>query len=221
MNKNTIRIAIAEDQQLFRECLVSILNGFEHLNVVVQASNGKHLLSELTQLETPPDVVLMDLSMPELNGMDTTKLLKKDYPDIKIVILSVHSEERHIVRLVGMGVNGYLLKNTELSEVVKAVEAVAEKGFYFNESILRAIQQGMGQKQQKQFNPEIPLTAREKEVLELICRELTTNEIADKLYLSIRTVDGHRNNLLEKTGSRNTAGLVLYAVKNGLFEVEP
>lgn len=221
MNKNTIRIAIAEDQQLFRECLVSILNGFDHLEVICEAPNGNVLLSHLAAASTPPDIVLMDLSMPELNGMDTTKVLKKSYPEIKIIILSVHSEERHIVRLVGMGVNGYLLKNTELSEVVRAVEAVWEKGFYFNESILRAIQQGIGQKQQKQFNPEIPLTSREKEVLDLICQELTTQEIAEKLYLSIRTVDGHRNNLLEKTGSRNTAGLVLYAVKNGLFEVDP
>lgn len=221
MTRSSISIGIAEDQQLFRECLVSILNGFDHLQVLIEASNGRLLMEGLQNLEKKPDVVLLDLSMPELNGMETTRLIKKDYPDIKIIILSVHSEERHIVRLVGMGVNGYLLKNTELSEVVKAVEAVCDKGFYFNESILRAIQAGMSQKQQKHFDPEISITPREKEVLQLICGEHTTNEIAEKLFLSIRTVDGHRNNLLEKTGARNTAGLVLYAIRNGIFEVEP
>lgn len=221
MTQKQISIAIAEDQQLFRECLVSILNGFGHLQVSIEAANGRELLDRLEAGGKKPDVALLDLSMPELNGMETTRLLKKDFPDIRIIILSVHSEERHIVRLVGMGVNGYLLKNTELSEVVKAVEAVCDKGFYFNESILRAIQTGIGQKQQKHFNPEISITPREKEVLHLICSELTTNEIAEKLFLSIRTVDGHRNNLLEKTGARNTAGLVLYAIRNGLYEVEP
>lgn len=221
MIQKQISIGIAEDQQLFRECLISILNGYDHLDVCIEAANGRELIDKLNVLDDKPQVVLLDLSMPELNGMETTKLLKKDFPDIKIIILSVHSEERHIVRLVGMGVNGYLLKNTELSEVVRAVEAVCEKGFYFNESILRAIQTGMGQKQQKHFDPEISITPREKEVLQLICHEFTTNEIAEKLFLSIRTVDGHRNNLLEKTGARNTAGLVLYAVRTGLFEVEP
>lgn len=216
MNENMIRVAIAEDQRLFRECLVSILNATEHLRVVVEAANGKELLVQLTTQSSLPDVVLLDLTMPEMNGLETTQHLKKDYPSIKIVILSVHSEERHIVRMVGMGVSGYLLKNSELSEVTRAVEAVHEKGYYFNDSVLRAMQAGMSQQQQKQYDPKTPLTAREKEVLELICRERTTPEIAEQLFLSVRTVDGHRNNLLEKTGARNTAGLVLYAIRHGL-----
>ncbi len=216
MNENMIRVAIAEDQRLFRECLVSILNATEHLQVVVEAANGKELLAQLSTQSSLPDVVLLDLTMPEMNGLETTQHLKKDYPSIKIVILSVHSEERHIVRMVGMGVSGYLLKNSELSEVTRAVAAVHEKGYYFNDSVLRAMQNGMSQQQQKQYDPQTPLTAREKEVLELICREHTTPEIAEQLFLSVRTVDGHRNNLLEKTGARNTAGLVLYAIRHGL-----
>ncbi|MCY7329077.1 MAG: response regulator transcription factor [Saprospiraceae bacterium] len=211
-----IRVAIAEDQRLFRECLVSILNATDHLQVVVEAANGKELLAQLTTQASMPDVVLLDLTMPEMNGLETTQHLKKDFPHIKIVILSVHSEERHIVRMVGMGVSGYLLKNSELSEVTRAVEAVHEKGYYFNDSVLRAMQTGMSQQQQKQYDPQTPLTAREKEVLTLICRERTTPEIAGQLFLSVRTVDGHRNNLLEKTGARNTVGLVLYAIRHGL-----
>lgn len=217
MSDETILVAIAEDQRLFRECLVSLLNGFERISVTVEASNGKELLQQLVRTPSLPQVVLLDLTMPEMNGLETTRQLKKLFPEIKIIILSVHSEERHIVHMVGEGVNGYLVKNSELSEVVHAVNAVQEKGFYFNESVLRAIHTGMSNKLEKSYNPNTPLTTREKEILELICQEQTTQEIAEKLFLSVRTVDGHRNNLLEKTGARNTAGLVIYALRHDLF----
>lgn len=206
---------------MFRECLVSLLNGFEGINVNVEAANGAELIERLNTATPTPNVVLLDLTMPVMNGLDTARQLKKHFPDIKIIILSVHSEERHIVHMVTEGVNGYLVKNSELSEVVEAVKAVEKKGFYFNESVLRAIHTGMNQKQEKNYNPQSPLTPREREILEYICQEYTTQEIADKLFLSVRTVDGHRNNLLEKTGSRNTAGLVIYAVRNNLLEFIP
>lgn len=218
MSEDTIYVAIAEDQRLFRECLVSLLNGFDRISVNVEAANGKELLEKLYTASPTPQVVLLDLTMPEMNGLDTTRQLKKLFPDMKIIILSVHSEERHIVHMVGEGVNGYLVKNSELSEVVQAVQAVQEKGFYFNESMLRAIHSGMGHKHEKSYNPNSPLTAREKEILELVCQEHTTPEIAEKLFLSVRTVDGHRNSLLEKTGARNTAGLVIYALRHDLFK---
>ncbi len=217
MSEDTIHVAIAEDQRLFRECLVSLLNGFDRIQVGIEASNGKDLLDQLYSASPTPHVVLLDLTMPEMNGLDTTRQLKKSFPDIKIIILSVHSEERHIVHMVGEGVNGYLVKNSELSEVINAVKAVHQKGFYFNESVMRAIHSGMGNKHEKSYNPNSPLTAREKQILELICHEHTTQEIAEKLFVSVRTVDGHRNNLLEKTGARNSAGLVIYALRNDLF----
>jgi DNA-binding NarL/FixJ family response regulator len=212
-----IQVAIAEDQKLFRECLVSLLNGFEGISVVIEAANGRELIEQLDQLPAMPHVLLLDLSMPEMNGLETTRHLKKHFPDIKIIILSVHSEERHIAHMVGEGINGFLAKNADLSEVVQAVCAVQEKGFYFNEQVLKAIHSGITQKQAKSYNPDNPLTTREKEILQLICQELTTAEIAEKLFLSVRTVDGHRNSLLEKTGSRNTAGLVLYALRQNWF----
>ncbi|MBN8679586.1 MAG: response regulator transcription factor [Chitinophagales bacterium] len=218
MSEDAIYVAIAEDQRLFRECLVSLLNGFDRIKVNVEAANGKELLESLYTAAPTPQVVLLDLTMPEMNGLETTRQLKKLFPQMKIIILSVHSEERHIVHMVGEGVNGYLVKNSELTEVVHAVQAVHEKGFYFNESMLRAIHSGMAHKHEKSYNPNSPITAREKEILELICQEHTTQEIAEKLFLSVRTVDGHRNNLLEKTGARNTAGLVIYALRNDLFK---
>lgn len=222
MEKQTtvIKVAIAEDQKLFRACLVPILNGYDHIEVVSEVSNGAELLAHFKQSGEVPDVVILDLTMPEMNGLETTEVLKREYPDVKIIILTVHNEERHIVKMVGMGVNGYLVKNAEIEEVIKAIESVIYKGFYFNETTLQAIQSGMSQRRSKAFDPMSPLTQREKEVLELICKEFTTPEIADKLYLSVRTVDGHRNHLLEKTGARNTAGLVLYAMRYNIVSFD-
>jgi DNA-binding NarL/FixJ family response regulator len=218
MTNHVISVAIAEDQRLFRECLIPILNSYPHIKVVLEASNGKELIHLLERTEVLPQVVLMDLSMPEMDGLTTTQYIKERYPSLRIVILSVHAEERHVVKMVGMGINGYLAKNSELEEVRQAIEAVYEKGFYFNESILRAIQAGMGKQKPKTFSIDNNLTTREKEVLQLICQEMTAQEIANRLYISVRTVDGHRNSLLEKTGARNTAGLVIYALKNHLVD---
>lgn len=221
MSENyVIKIAIAEDQRLFRACLIPILNDFKHLRVVLEASNGRELLQLMETASEIPDVIIMDLSMPEMDGLEATQQVKSRFPNVKIIILSVHSEERHIVKMVGIGINGYLVKNSELEEVRLAIESVHSKGFYFNDAILKAIQTGMRRQKQKNFVIETSLTGREKEILQLICQELTTQEIAERLFISVRTVDGHRNNLLEKTGSRNTAGLVLYAIKNNMIELE-
>jgi DNA-binding NarL/FixJ family response regulator len=218
MSEHVISIGIAEDQRLFRECLIPILNGFPHLRVIIEAANGKELIASLEKAIELPQVVLMDLSMPGMDGLVTSQYLKEHFPSVRIIILSVHAEERHIVKMVGMGINGYLIKNAELDEVRQAIEAVVQKGFYFNESVLRAIQTGMGKQKPKSFAIETNLTSREKEVLQLICQEMTAQEIAERLYISVRTVDGHRNSLLEKTGARNTAGLVIYAMKNSLVD---
>jgi DNA-binding NarL/FixJ family response regulator len=220
MNELIIHVAIAEDQKLFRACLVPILNSYDHINVVSEVSNGAELMHAVRNADVVPDVVILDLAMPEMNGLETTEALKKEFPDVKIIVLTVHNEERHIVKMVGMGVNGYLVKNAEIDEVIKAIESVMFKGFYFNESTLLSIQNGMSQRRPKSFDTHSPLTIREKEILELICKEFTTPEIAEKLYLSVRTVDGHRNHLLEKTGARNTAGLVLYALRYDIVQFD-
>ena len=220
MDKLIINVAIAEDQKLFRACLVPILNSYNHISVIIEVSNGAELMRAVRNADVAPDVVILDLAMPEMNGLETTEALKKEFPDVKIIILTVHNEERHIVKMVGMGVNGYLVKNAEIDEVIKAIESVMFKGFYFNESTLLSIQNGMSQRRPKSFDTHSPLTIREKEVLELICKEFTTPEIAEKLYLSVRTVDGHRNHLLEKTGARNTAGLVLYALRYDIVQFD-
>lgn len=217
----TINVAIADDQILFRRGMVSIVNAFENIQISIEAGTGKELLEAIEVAETKPDVILLDLSMPELNGVETTKVLHQKYPNVKIIILSVYSEDRFVTHLMELGVNGYLFKNVEPAEVEKAIWAVVEKDFYFNEAFLAAMKNRMtGKKPRLLIQDDIPstLTQRELDVLDLICKQMTAQEIADKLFISVRTVDGHRNNLLEKTGMRNTAGLVVFSIKNNLLD---
>ncbi len=216
-----VKVAIADDQVLFRKGMVSIVNTFENIHISIEVSNGKELLEAIEMAEIKPDVILLDLSMPELNGVETTKILHQKHPAIKIIILSVYGEERFVTHLMELGVNAYLFKNVEPVEVEKAIWAVMEKDFYFNEAFLAAMKNRLtGKKPRLLIQDDIPstLTQRELDVLDLICKQLTAQEIAEKLFISVRTVDGHRNNLLEKTGMRNTAGLVVFSIKNNLLD---
>ncbi|MCP9768345.1 DNA-binding response regulator [Lacihabitans sp. LS3-19] len=217
----TLKLGIADDQVLFRKGMVNIINNFENIEVVLEATNGQELLDDLEKLSSPPDIVILDLSMPELNGIDTTKIIHEKYPDIKIIILSVYSEDRFVTHLMELGVNAYLFKNVEPDEVEKAIWAIMEKDFYFNEAFLLAMRKRLtGKKPRLLIQDNIPslLSQRELEVLDLICKQYTTSEIGEKLFISTRTVDGHRNNLLEKTGMKNTAGLVVFSIKNNLID---
>ncbi len=218
---SSIKVAITDDQVLFRRGIASIINTFEGISIVLEADNGRMLLDSLQTLESLPDVVLLDLSMPELNGIETTKILHVSYPSIKIIILSVYGEDRFVTHLMELGVNAYLFKNVEPEEVERAIRTVMDKDFYFNEAFLNAMKNRLTNKRQKiLLTDNIPstLTAREIEVLKLICKQNTAQEIAEQLFISVRTVDGHRNNLLEKTGVRNSAGLVLFAIKHRLID---
>lgn len=213
-----IRVAVADDQHLFRKGLCELLNRFDGIEVILEVSNGLELINGLRELPKKPEVILLDLSMPQMNGIDAAVEIRKLFPEIRIVVLTVHNEDRFIAHLIEKGVNGYLLKTTEPEEVENAIRTVVEKDFYLNAHTIAALRGGMKQRNRSvQLGDDVDLTPREREVLELICRELTTAEIADKLFLSIRTVDGHRNNLLMKTGARNTAGLVLFAIRHNLI----
>lgn len=217
----TITIAIADDQMLFRRGMAAIINGFEGMTVVCETDNGRKLLTFLENTTQKTDVILMDLSMPQLNGIDTMKIIHEKYPDQKVIILSIHNEEKFVVHLIELGANAYLFKNAEPEDVENAIRGVVEKGFYFSESLMMTFQKRLYNKKTHvsvHNNIPITLTIREMEVIKLICQELTAQEIASKLFISVRTVDGHRNNLLEKTGARNTAGLVIFAIKNNLVD---
>ncbi len=216
-----VKVAIADDHVLFRKGLITILEMDDDIEVVLEVNNGKELVENLNQ--PLPEVILMDLKMPEMDGMEATKIIKEKHPEIKILILSMYDEEKFIIYCLELGANGYLLKNADPAEVTQAIRTVVAKDFYFNDHISTVMLKGLNQKSRPKGKPQwtnkIQLTNREKEVLELICHEYTTPEIGEKLFISHRTVEGHRKHLLEKTGAKNTAGLVVFALKHELIEM--
>lgn len=215
-----IKVAIADDHKIFRSGVINTLTPYENINVVFEAEDGEHLLQIMQ--EQQPDVILMDLKMPKMDGIQATIKVKEKYPQVKVIILTMYEDDNFIVHLVENGANAYLLKNSEPEEIYEAICTTFDKGFYFNENVNLALLKKVLHKNKQQFKPtfknEVQLSDRELEVLKLICNEYTTQEIADQIYLSSRTVEGLRQKLLEKLSVKNTVGLVLYAFRNGLIE---
>ncbi|MFN8243274.1 MAG: response regulator transcription factor [Ferruginibacter sp.] len=214
-----IHIAFADDQALFRKGMIGLINSFKGVRVMIEAQNGEELLERLAISDSPVQVALIDISMPVLNGIETMQQIRKKYPRIKNIILTVHEEEKYINKLIEEGANAYLAKNAEIEEVEKAIHAVVNNDYYFNEHTIQAMHNYM-QGKKGRAHDLFDLTKREQEILLLICQEYTSPEIAARLYISERTVNGHRNNLLAKTGCKNTAGLVLFAIKNQLLDID-
>ncbi|MCF8450228.1 MAG: response regulator transcription factor [Taibaiella sp.] len=217
---DNISIALVEDQQLFRNGLHALLKETEGINVMQIAEGGHQFLELLKAAPALPDVALLDMNMPEMNGFELLELLQKHYPSIKVIILTIYNQERFIIKMVEAGVAGYLVKNCEIDEVILAIRTAYKTGFYFNQSTLQALHHAnkfKGNEARSFANITIALTEREIEVLRLICSEYTNAEIAETLSISQRTVDGHRNNLLAKAGCKNTAGLVVFAVNNNFY----
>lgn len=219
-----IKIGLVEDQKLFREGIIAILNMRPDIEVIFQSPDGYSVKERLSNETVIPDVMLIDLTLPmdgekEFNGWDVLKMLQANYPEMKSLILSVHDDQYLISKMIQEGAHGYLVKDSDPDEVYKAIVEIHEIGSYINARTLGAIQSKLkgNVKTPKMFES---LTAREVDVLKLICQQLTSEEIGKKLFISPRTVNGHRNNLLDKTGSRNTTGLVMYAVKHHLVELK-
>jgi len=212
-----IKLALADDQVLFRRGMAMLLRDMPDVEVIFECSNGEELLTGL--VGNAIDIVLLDLEMPVMDGMETMKRLRTEHPHVKVIVLSMHSEEKFIVHLMELGANGYVLKTAEPDEIENAVRSVATSGYHFSEMVSRVMLHGLVKKEKLKptFSDVDPLTERELDVLRLICQELTTTEIAGKLFLSPRTVEGYRNNMLQKTGARNVAGLVVYAITKGFY----
>lgn len=215
-----IKVAIADDHKIFRSGVINTLTPYENINVIFEADDGEHLLQLIAQQQ--PDVILMDLKMPNMDGIQATVKVKEKYPHVKIIVLTMYEDDNFIVHLVENGANAYLLKNAEPEEIYEAICTTYEKGFYFNENVNLALLKKVLHKNKQQFKPtlknEVQLNDREQEVLRLICNECTTQEISEQIYLSPRTVEGIRQKLLEKLNVKNSVGLVLYAFRNGLIE---
>lgn len=221
-----ITVGLVEDQFLFRKGMKAILSAWPDLSVVFESADGFSVLAKLKETGAIPQVMLVDLSLPpdglkEFTGKEVTVALREHYPDMKIIILSVHKDEDFIAQLIECGAHGYLVKDCDPGEVYEAITSAYRKGSYINARTLKAIQQNINKKPSSRatLSSLEQLTKREEEVLQLICMQLTTEEIAEKLFISPKTVNGHRNSLLQKTGANNVAGLVIYAVKNGVIKV--
>ncbi len=215
---STIKISIADDYKIYRDGLKVGLSADENLSVIAEADNGEDLLKSLEKVV--PDVIIMDLKMPIMDGMEATKLVRKKYPSVKVLVVSMYEDDKFIIHLMENGANGYLLKNAEPDEIRRSIYAVHENGYYFNDLVNKALLKKLVLKNnlKPSFNQNIDLSEREQEVLKLICEEKTAAEIGKEIFLSPRSVEGIRQRLIEKIGVRNTAGLVMFAVKNGIVD---
>lgn len=215
-----MNICIIDDHSLFREAFKSMLSKFTDLSIVADFGSAHHFLDWLDGAQIMPDILLLDLELPGMNGIELMEQLRDSHPDIKVIIVSMHVRTSLVSGLVDQGVHGYVSKNSEPAEIRSAITSVYEFGYYFGKDVLDALHRsGFGErKRSKDETYGFNITEREKQVLQMICLELSSSEIAERLHLSSRTVEGHRNNLLQKSGVKNMAGLVLFAVRNGFVD---
>jgi len=215
MNTKDIRVALVDDHHLIRAGLARLLQLEDGIDVVAEAPNGKVFL-DLLQSQTV-DVVLLDMDMPVMDGKATLEQLVIQFPNVKVLVLTVHEHDSFIVHMMEAGAHGYLLKDSEPEEVLVAIRAVAKDGIYFNNRVSNALLKGLSRTNTPHAsNLGESLNQRELDILSLICKEYTTSQIADELFLSQKTIEGYRKSLLEKTQTKNVAGLAVFAVKNRL-----
>ena len=213
------QIAIADDHILLRKGLASLVQNFGYA-VILEADNGRELLDKITK-GVLPDLVLMDINMPEMNGYDSTLWLKQNHPEIKVLALSMYDDETAIIRMLKNGAKGYILKDAEPGELHSAMESVLNKGFYYSEMVTGRMMHTIADMDDEQTGIKKlqSLTDRELEFLKLACSEMTYKEIAVRMFLSPRTIDGYRDTLFEKLSVKTRTGLAIYAIKNGIVQV--
>lgn len=210
-----IQILLADDHQLFRNGLKILLDAFDNFEISGEAGNGEEVLQIISG--SPSHIILMDIDMPVMDGIEATRRVTEINPDIKIIALSMYGEEEYYHRMVEAGARGFLLKDSDINEVKDAIITVHNGGNYFSQELLQHVIQKIRSRETETRHAN--LSRREKEVLLKICEGLSNQEIADRLYISKRTVDKHRANLLSKTASKNTASLILYAIKNKIIAI--
>ena len=218
--RKPVRIFIVDDHQLVREGLISIVKSYQSsLELVGAAGNGVEALNVIRNMEPKPEVVLMDINMPHMNGMDCTREIKKHFPEVRIIALTMYNQSLHIKQMLKEGVHGYVLKDWDKEELKEAILEVAAGNSYFSRGVSNKVMMEFSQLKREMNSIDVSsVSPREKEVLSLILKDKSNKEIADALYISIRTVETHKQNLISKSGSKSIAGLVIFAIKNNLFE---
>jgi DNA-binding NarL/FixJ family response regulator len=213
-----IKVVIADDHALFRAGVKTALSIKKDVELIAEADNGMQLLNLLRHIE--PDVVLLDIQMPIMDGIATLPEIRKLYPNVKVIILSMHNDHSMISKLMEIGANSYLTKNSDSETIYSAIKTCYEQEFFFNELTNKALLSGLRSRRTDTIGipQEVNLTDKELTILKLMCEEKTTKEIADLVDISPRTVEAIRDKLKTKTGARSMAGLVMYALKNGIIE---
>lgn len=217
---SSIKIALVDDEALFRDGIASILSkkGF---TIVGSYASGPDFITVLDTTTETPDIILLDLKMEPIDGIDTAKQIRLIKPSIHIIIISSYYRPSFIEYMIQLGISSFLPKNIDPTELEYAINTVYEKGIYLTQEHVTTLRQLKSTKSRKpEVNKLDSPSRRELEVLKLICEEYTAKQIADELYISVRTAEGHRNNLLAKSGAKNTAGLVIYAMMHGLIDLE-
>lgn len=211
-----VKIALADDHKIVRDGIKTMLESQPEIDVVVEASNGNEILEKLE--DKLVDLVIMDISMPEKDGIQATKELKEKHPNIKVLALTMSNDDLHIRQMIQAGASGYIMKSAGRKDLKDAIETIMNGKHYFSDEATQSIMMDLVKGKGKSTTMDaVHITDRELEILELIVQEFTNQEIAEKLFISSRTVDAHRRNLLQKTGARNTAGLVKYAFQHNLI----
>jgi DNA-binding NarL/FixJ family response regulator len=211
-----VKIALVDDHILFRRGLSVIINSFEDFKIVFEANNGKELRNLLSPLNLP-SIILLDITMPEMNGYETARWLFTHYPSIKVLALSMLNDEKSIIKMLRNGAKGYILKDSEPMELYKALNSLVEKGVYLNDIMCSNIVHSMNNQfneDQETFCKKISLSDRELEFVKRVCSDLSYKQIADEMYLSPRTIDGYRDTVFQKLQVSTRIGLVMYAIKN-------
>lgn len=216
-NKRKIQVAVVDDHTLLRTALAKLIDSFDDYAVYFEAENGEEL-KKIINKKVIPEIVLLDVNMPGMNGYETAEWLYKHYPQVKVLALSMLSDDHAIIRMLKSGAKGYIMKSADPDELLLALNSVMEKNFYLSEYISGKIIGGLNRNMDVPEDP-LPLTEKEKEFLRLVCSDLSYKEIAEKMFVSQRRVDDHRDALFEKLKLRSRVGLVLYAIKNGIFEI--
>jgi DNA-binding NarL/FixJ family response regulator len=210
------KIIVVDDHELFRQGILMVINKMDNTKVVGEAANGRAFLHLLNSVK--PDIVFMDIRMPEMDGIEATKEALSRYPELKVIALSMFGEEEYLQKMINAGAVGFLLKNSSIDEIERAIELVkAGKNCYSNELLGYFTNKYISKKPDD--TSMVKLTRRELEVLGLVAQGLSNQEIADKLFISKRTVDGHKANLIQKTGSKNIVDLLIYSIRNGIIKI--
>ena len=212
-------VAIAEDHDILRETMSKLLVAEDNVEAVVQASNGVELLELMRKNHI--DIIILDLNMPVMDGRETIKVIASLEEDMRpgIVILSMHDTEEHVRKYIGMGANAFLSKGCEYSELLTAINDVHLKGFHFNKIVTRDLLKDI-LKMTRKILLDNPLSQREIQIVQFICKQKTSSEIAEALKISLRTVENHRLHIMKKIGAKNGVGLLTYAMKTGLLDIE-